>query len=95
MHYNDFVLGARYYWKKGRVITNDLCSSVVATAVPAGSRSFPLEAGEHSSESKNCNPDACGATCAVLGINGVGVCKDDAGVPSCCCVPKPSASIGV
>ncbi|KAF8730780.1 hypothetical protein HU200_016643 [Digitaria exilis] len=69
--------------------------ALVAAAVPAGSRSFPLEAGEHCSESKNCNPDNCGATCAVLGINGVGVCKDDAGVPSCCCVPKPSASVGV
>nr|TKV99984.1 hypothetical protein SEVIR_8G079800v2 [Setaria viridis] len=71
-----------------------LLMAFVAVAVPAGRRSFLLEA-EHCSESKNCKADTCGATCAVLGINGVGVCKVEGGVPSCCCVPKSSNSIGV
>ncbi|KAF8711377.1 hypothetical protein HU200_029408 [Digitaria exilis] len=61
--------------------------SLVATAVPASRRS--LEASLICSQSKNCNPDTCGATC----INGVGVCKNNGGV-SCCCIPKPSTSVG-
>ncbi|RCV37620.1 hypothetical protein SEVIR_8G079700v4 [Setaria viridis] len=71
-----------------------LLMALVAAAVPAGRRSFLLE-GERCSESKNCKADTCGATCAVLGINGVGVCKVDGGVPSCCCVPKSFNSIGI
>ncbi|CAL4994839.1 unnamed protein product [Urochloa decumbens] len=68
--------------------------ALVASAVPAGRRSFLLEGGERCSESSNCKEDTCGATCAVLGYNGVGVCKVDGGVPSCCCVPQPSTFRG-
>ncbi|OEL22261.1 hypothetical protein BAE44_0016727 [Dichanthelium oligosanthes] len=71
-----------------------LLMALVAAAVPAGRRSFLLEA-ERCSASRYCKPDTCGATCAVLGFNGVGVCKVDGGVPSCCCVPKPSTSTGI
>ncbi|CAL4981747.1 unnamed protein product [Urochloa decumbens] len=70
-----------------------LLMALVAAAVPAGRRSFLLE-GERCSESSNCKEDTCGATCAVLGYNGVGVCKVDGGVPSCCCVPQSSSTSG-
>ncbi|CAO2143745.1 unnamed protein product [Urochloa humidicola] len=66
---------------------------LVASAVPVGRH---LLQGERCSASSNCKEDTCGATCAVLGSNGVGVCKNDGGVPSCCCVPKPSTfGVGV
>ncbi|KAF8711379.1 hypothetical protein HU200_029410 [Digitaria exilis] len=65
--------------------------ALVATAVPASRRS--LGAALICSKSKNCNLDTCGATCGATCINGVGVCKNNGGVPSCCCIPKPSASV--
>ena len=72
-----------------------LMALAAAAAVPAGRRGrLLLQAPERCFESKNCQEGTCGATCAVLGINGVGVCKDDGGVPSCCCVPKLK-SVGV
>ncbi|PUZ44158.1 hypothetical protein GQ55_8G067300 [Panicum hallii var. hallii] len=76
-----------------------LLMALAAAAAPAGRRGGSLlEAEERCSESRDCKADTCGATCAVLGFDGVGVCKvDGGGVPSCCCVPKPkpSASVGV
>jgi len=77
-----------------------LLMALAAAAVPAGRRGFVLEAAaeQRCFVSKSCQADTCGATCAVLGINGVGVCKDDGGVPSCCCVPPPkpsAAAVGV
>ena len=72
-----------------------LMTLAAAAAVPAGRRGrLLLQAPERCFESKNCQEGTCGATCAVLGINGVGVCKDDGGVPSFCCVPKLK-SVGV
>ncbi|RLM69268.1 hypothetical protein C2845_PM17G04920 [Panicum miliaceum] len=73
-----------------------LLMALAAAAVPAGRRGGSLlEAEGRCSESRNGRAYTCGATCAVLGFDGVGVCKVDGGVPSCCCVPnpKPSASV--
>jgi hypothetical protein len=75
-------------------LTALLLMALAAAALPAGRRSFLLE-GERCSVSRDCKANTCGASCAVLGIDGVGVCKVDGGVPSCCCVPKSSNSGGI
>lgn len=63
--------------------------ALVAAAVPADRGSVAVEAAKICSKSKNCNPDSCGAKC----FYGVGLCEDHGGVPSCCCILKPSASV--
>ncbi|KAG0529206.1 hypothetical protein BDA96_05G078300 [Sorghum bicolor] len=81
------------------VVGVPLMMALLATAAAAGRAGgfqFQQEAdGQYCGQVTVCKEDECSATCAVLGINGVGQCKVAGGVPTCCCfVPtKPSASV--
>ncbi|EES09513.2 hypothetical protein BDA96_05G082500 [Sorghum bicolor] len=77
------------------IVIVPLLMALLASAVLASQGSRALLGGEQCSNSDNCNEQSCGATCAVLGLNAVGICKVVGGVSSCCCVPKPSTSIGI
>ncbi|CAD6254168.1 unnamed protein product [Miscanthus lutarioriparius] len=77
------------------IVVVPLLMALLASAVPASQGSHALLGAEQCSKSDNCNEQSCGATCAVLGLNAVGVCNVVGGVSSCCCVPKPSTSIGI
>ena len=75
-----------------------LMALLAASSASAGrAGGFQLEPdGGYCGPVRVCMEDQCSATCAVLGINGVGQYKVVGGVPTCCCVPtKPSASVGV
>ncbi|CAD6254144.1 unnamed protein product [Miscanthus lutarioriparius] len=77
------------------IVVVPLLMALLASTVPASQGSRALLGAEQCSKSDYCNEQSCGATCAVLGLNVVGVCNVVGGVSSCCCVPKPSTSIKI